>query len=42
MIEDDERLAAMVSEYLGKSGLQVTVAPRAERGLSLLARGGFH
>jgi DNA-binding response OmpR family regulator len=41
MIEDDERLAAMVSEYLAENGLQVTVAPRAERGLSLLARGGF-
>jgi DNA-binding response OmpR family regulator len=41
MIEDDERLAAMVSEYLAGNGLQVTVAPRAERGLSLLARGGF-
>jgi len=41
MIEDDERLAAMVSEYLAGNGLQVTVAPRAERGLSLLSRGGF-
>jgi len=41
MIEDDERLAAMVSEYLAANGLQVTVAPRADRGLSLLARGGF-
>src|SRR6266481_2343432 len=41
MIEDDERLAAMVSEYLATSGLQVTVAPRADRGLSLLAKGGF-
>jgi len=38
MIEDDERLAAMVSEYLAENGLQVTVAPRAERGLALLAR----
>ena len=41
MIEDDERLAAMVSEYLAGNGLQVTVAARAERGLSLLSRGGF-
>jgi len=41
MIEDDERLAAMVSEYLAKGGLQVTVAPGGERGLALLARGGF-
>ena len=41
MIEDDERLAAVVSEYLAASGVEVTVAPRAERGLSLLAGGGF-
>jgi DNA-binding response OmpR family regulator len=42
MIEDDERLAAMVSEYLGASGLEVTVAARADRGLLLLDKGGFH
>ena len=41
MIEDDARLAAMVSEYLGAAGVEVTVAGRAERGLNLLARGGF-
>ena len=41
MIEDDRHLAAMVSEYLGANGFEVTVAPRAERGLSLLAAGGF-
>ena len=41
MIEDDGRLAAMVSEYLGAAGVEVTVAGRAERGLDLLARGGF-
>ena len=41
MIEDDEHLAAMVSEYLGANGFEVTVAPRAERGLDLLARGRF-
>jgi two-component system phosphate regulon response regulator OmpR len=41
MIEDDSRLAAMVTEYLAAGGLEVTVAPRADRGLALLARGGF-
>jgi two-component system, OmpR family, phosphate regulon response regulator OmpR len=41
MIEDDEHLAAMVAEYLGQNGFEVTVAPRAERGLSLLAAGEF-
>jgi DNA-binding response OmpR family regulator len=41
MIEDDASLAAMVSEYLAGSGFEVTVAPRAERGLALLAGGGF-
>src|ERR1041384_5998440 len=41
MIEDDAHLAAMVSEYLVPHGFEVTVAARAERGLALLARGGF-
>ena len=41
MIEDDERLALMVAEYLRPSGLAVTVSPTAERGLKLLAGGGF-
>ncbi|PYQ17601.1 MAG: DNA-binding response regulator [Acidobacteria bacterium] len=41
MIEDDEHLAAMVSEYLSSNGFEVTVAPGGERGLSLLARGAF-
>src|SRR5207249_1398875 len=41
MIKDDEHLAAMVSEYLSSNGFEVTVAPGAERGLSLLARGAF-
>ena len=41
MIEDDAHLAAMVSEYLAANGFEVTVAPRAERGLSLLAGGSF-
>jgi DNA-binding response OmpR family regulator len=41
MIEDDARLAAMVSEYLGAAGVEVTVAERAEKGLDLLGRGAF-
>src|SRR5687767_2153404 len=41
MIEDDEHLAAMVSEYLGNHGFAVTVAPSGGRGLELVARGGF-
>ena len=41
MIEDDRHLAAMVSEYLGANGFAVTVAPSGERGLALLAKGGF-
>jgi DNA-binding response OmpR family regulator len=41
MIEDDAHLAAMVSEYLGRNGFAVTVAPRGDRGLALLAKGGF-
>jgi DNA-binding response OmpR family regulator len=36
MIEDDTRLAQMVSEYLERSGFGVTHAPDATRGLSLL------
>ena len=41
MIEDDEHLAAMVSEYLSSNGFEVVVAPRGERGLSALEAGGF-
>ena len=41
MIEDDQHLAAMVSEYLGQHGFAVTVAPRGDRGLALLGKGGF-
>jgi len=38
MIDDDERLAAMVGEYLGTAGLAVTVAADAQQGLRMLAR----
>ncbi|GAB2487153.1 MAG: response regulator [Comamonas sp.] len=36
MIEDDERLAHMVSEYLGQSGMQVTHMADAASGLAVL------
>ncbi|MBU0587996.1 MAG: response regulator transcription factor [Gammaproteobacteria bacterium] len=36
MIEDDSRLAQMVSEYLGQSGFAVTHANDAQSGLDLL------
>ena len=36
MIEDDERLARMVAEYLGQSGYVVAHAPDATRGLVAL------
>lgn len=36
MIEDDSRLAAMVRDYLGQSGFEVTLAATAEAGLAAL------
>jgi DNA-binding response OmpR family regulator len=41
MLEDDARLAALVTEYLAPHGLEVTVAPTAALGLGLVERGGF-
>src|SRR5262245_7701849 len=41
MIDDDERLAAMVGEYLGALGIQVTTRPTAADGLTLWRHGGF-
>ena len=41
MIEDDARLAAMVAEDLGRSGLDVETAGTAAEGLARLARGPF-
>ena len=41
LIEDDARLAAMVSDYLGVAGLRVTIAGTGETGLALLAREAF-
>ena len=41
MIEDDKALAAMVSEYLGKRGIEITSKPSAKEGLKLIHQGGF-
>jgi DNA-binding response OmpR family regulator len=41
MIEDDEGLSAMVTEYLAPFGLEVTPATRAAEGLELLRLGSF-
>jgi DNA-binding response OmpR family regulator len=38
LIEDDSRLAAMVSEYLGGAGYRVTLAPDGAKGLERLAK----
>jgi DNA-binding response OmpR family regulator len=41
MIEDDERLAGMVAEYLGTAGFRLTHRPEALPGLDLLRREPF-
>jgi two-component system phosphate regulon response regulator OmpR len=41
LIEDDARLAGMVSEYLGEAGFHVSVAARGRIGLERLAREPF-
>jgi DNA-binding response OmpR family regulator len=41
MIEDDLRLAAMVSDYLRKNGLTITHAEDAAAGMAALKRGGI-
>jgi DNA-binding response OmpR family regulator len=41
LIEDDSRLAAMVSEYLGGAGYRVSVAPGGAAGLRLVEREPF-
>jgi two-component system phosphate regulon response regulator OmpR len=38
LIEDDPRLAEMVSEYLGEAGFRVAIAGSGEEGLARLAR----
>ena len=41
MIDDDEGLAAMLAEYLGRAGFRVETRPDARSGLAALAGGGF-
>src|SRR5262245_53919988 len=41
LIDDDARLGKLVAEYLGQNDVTVTVAGDGERGLSLLAKGGY-
>jgi DNA-binding response OmpR family regulator len=41
LIEDDERLAAMLAEYLGGAGFEVTACRDAASGLARVARGGW-
>ena len=41
LIEDDARLAEMVSEYLGEAGFRVSVAAHGRSGLERLAREPF-
>ena len=41
LIEDDPRLAEMVSEYLGEAGFRVSIAPAGRAGLDRLAREPF-
>ena len=41
LIDDDARLGALVTEYLGRHEIDVTVAADGERGLSVLRRGRF-
>ena len=38
LIDDDARLGAMVSEYLGGAGYRVTLAPSGASGLERLAK----
>src|SRR5262245_41371250 len=40
LIEDDEQLAAMLAEYLGQAGFEVTACRDAASGLARAARGG--
>ena len=41
LIDDDARLASLVTEYLGKHGIDVTVVGDARRGLASLRGGRF-
>ena len=41
LIDDDERLAKLLVEYLGKNEIDVQVAHEGERGLAVLERTRF-
>src|SRR5436853_6520262 len=41
MIDDDDRLAGMVSDYLGGAGFRLTIAGTAREGEALLKRESF-
>ena len=41
LVDDDPRLAEMVSEYLGVAGYRVTIAPDGRAGLERLSRAPF-
>ena len=41
LVDDDPRLAEMVSEYLGKAGFRVTIAADGRTGLERLSRAPF-
>jgi len=41
VVEDDARLADMLSEYLGQAGFEVTIAPLGATALELLRRATF-
>ena len=41
LVEDDTRLAGMLSEYLGQAGLHITVAPRGGEALQRLAAADY-
>jgi DNA-binding response OmpR family regulator len=41
LVDDDARLGRLVTEYLGRNEIDVTVAPDGERGLAALRRGRF-
>jgi DNA-binding response OmpR family regulator len=40
-IDDDQRLHALLSDYLGQNGVTLVAAPDGPRGLAALAAGGF-
>ena len=41
LVEDDNRLAGMVSDYLGDNGFDVTIAPTGVEGIDLQTSKGF-